>query len=30
MKGDAGFDQLQPVYSVTVQEIEEFIKSSLL
>ncbi len=27
---DAGFDQLQPVYSVTVQEIEEFIKSSLL
>lgn len=27
---DAGFDQLQPVYSVTAQEIEEFIKSSLL
>lgn len=27
---DAGFDQLQPVYSVTAQEIEEFIKFSLL
>ena len=27
---DVGFDQLQPVYSVTAQEIEEFIKFSLL
>ena len=27
---DVGFDQLQPVYSVTSQEIEEFIKFSLL
>ena len=27
---DTGFDRLQPVYSVTAQEIEEFIKSSLL
>ena len=27
---DVGFDQLQPVYSVTAHEIEEFIKFSLL
>lgn len=27
---DAGFEQLQPVYPVTAQEIEEFIKSCLL
>lgn len=27
---DVGFDQLRPVYSVTAQEIEEFIKFSLL